>query len=249
MRGCITFACAALLGAAPASAATIMLEAEGAEHSAGLNLGMFLGEGVYAARFLLDRAARPGTMLTFIHGVSYDFYGVADGIHYGGNDVPTFRDHAFTGTAFSAILKVQRPYRLVTHWGGDIGDVEERGFYYLEAVYGDFYFASPGPVRLDYAFDRISAVPEPSSWAILIAGFGLAGWSLRRRRTRPALPQPPKFAKTAFRKEQWWENSAYMPGNGFGPCGCGWDSRSRSWLRASAYPTAISASWSMTTGQ
>ena len=198
MRGCITFACAALLGAMPAPAATIMLEAEGTEHSAGFNLDMFLGEGVYAARFLLDRAAQPGTMLTFIRGVSYDFYGVADGIHYGGNDVPTFQDHAFTGTAFSAIVKVQRPYRLVTHWGGDVGDVEERGFYYLEAVYGDFYFAGPGPVRLDYAFERISEVPEPSSWAMLVAGFGLVGWSLRRLRMRRALPEPRIFAKLLF---------------------------------------------------
>lgn len=215
MKGWITFACAALLGAAPAPAATIMLQAEGVEHSAGFNLGMFLGEGVYAARFLLDRAAQPGTMLTFIHGVSYDFYGVADGIHYGGNDVPTFRDHAFTGTAFSAILKVQRPYRLVTHWGGDVGDVEERGFYYLDAVYGDFYFAGPGPVRLDYAFERISEVPEPSSWAMLIAGFGLAGWSLRRR-THGALPQSRIFAKLLFARSSGGKTALICRGTASG---------------------------------
>lgn len=219
MRGCSIFACAALFGAAPASAATIMLEAEGAEHSAGFNLGIFLGEGVYVAHFLLDRVAQPGTMLTFIYSVSYDFYGVADGNHYGGNDVPTFWDHAFTGTAFSRILRVQRPYRLVSNWGGDIGEIEERGLYYLDAVYGDFYFADPGPVRLDYMFERISPVPEPSSWAMMIAGFGLAGWHLRRRRTRRALPEQPIFAKLPFAKEQWWENSVYMQENGFGHCG------------------------------
>ena len=198
VRGCLIFTCAALFGAAPASAATVMLEAEGAEHSAGFNHGIFLGEGVYAARFRLDRAAQPGSMLTFIHNVSYDFYGVADGIHYGGNDVPTFRDHAFTGAAFSVILKVQRPYRQVTHWGGDIGDIEERGHFYLDAVYGDLYFADPGPVRLDYMFERVSEVPEPSSWAMLVAGFGFAGWFLRRRRTRRALPEAPLFAKLLF---------------------------------------------------
>jgi hypothetical protein len=32
----------------------------------------------------------------------------------------------------------------------------------------------------------IGAVPEPASWAMMIAGFGIAGASLRRRRTRPA---------------------------------------------------------------
>jgi hypothetical protein len=33
-----------------------------------------------------------------------------------------------------------------------------------------------------YAFDFIlGAVPEPSSWAMMLSGFGLIGWSLRRR--------------------------------------------------------------------
>lgn len=32
-----------------------------------------------------------------------------------------------------------------------------------------------------------TAVPEPSTWALLIAGFGLAGASLRRRRAGPSL--------------------------------------------------------------
>jgi hypothetical protein len=199
MRGCTIFACAALFGAAPASAATIMLEPEGAGHSAGFNLGMFLGEGVYA-----------GSVLTFIYNVSYDFYGVADGNHYGGNDVPTFWDHAFTGTAFSRILKVQRPYRLVSNWGGEIGDIEERGLYYLDAVYGDFTFVNAGPVRLDYTFERISEVPEPSSWAMLIAGFGLAGWHLRRRRARWALPGQSIFAKLPFAKDSSGGQAAFI---------------------------------------
>jgi hypothetical protein len=34
---------------------------------------------------------------------------------------------------------------------------------------------------LDYT---IAAVPEPSSWALLIAGFGLTGLMARRRRPR-----------------------------------------------------------------
>jgi len=32
-------------------------------------------------------------------------------------------------------------------------------------------------------FLRPAAVPEPATWALLIAGFGLAGASLRRRRS------------------------------------------------------------------
>ncbi len=33
--------------------------------------------------------------------------------------------------------------------------------------------------------DNVAVVPEPSSWALMIAGFGLAGAALRRRSARP----------------------------------------------------------------
>ena len=33
---------------------------------------------------------------------------------------------------------------------------------------------------------REAAVPEPASWALMIAGFGLTGAALRRRRYRTA---------------------------------------------------------------
>jgi hypothetical protein len=43
----------------------------------------------------------------------------------------------------------------------------------------------------DFALDKISliasTVPEPEAWALMIAGFGLAGMALRVRRSRPAL--------------------------------------------------------------
>jgi hypothetical protein len=32
------------------------------------------------------------------------------------------------------------------------------------------------------------AVPEPSSWALLITGFGLTGFALRRRRSLATMP-------------------------------------------------------------
>jgi PEP-CTERM motif len=48
------------------------------------------------------------------------------------------------------------------------------------------FFADSGTLALDNVsvtlVDQISAVPEPASWAMLIAGFGLAGATMRRRR-------------------------------------------------------------------
>lgn len=41
--------------------------------------------------------------------------------------------------------------------------------------------------RITYTYDPVAApVPEPASWALMIAGFGLAGVALRRRRIRIA---------------------------------------------------------------
>ncbi|WP_309642892.1 PEPxxWA-CTERM sorting domain-containing protein [Phenylobacterium sp.] len=44
------------------------------------------------------------------------------------------------------------------------------------------YESTPGT---DLALGEISAVPEPSAWALMIVGFGLTGFALRRRRSAP----------------------------------------------------------------
>ena len=183
----------ALLGLAaanPLPAATIILHPEETDHHAGFNLNLFLGTGVYAARFAFDRPVQPGSLLTFIHNASYDFYGMADGVHYGGDDVPAYWDHALFGRNFSTLLRVERPYRLLQNWGGDIGDVEERGLYYLDAAYGDLYFPTAAPVRMDYGFVRVGEVPEPSSWAMLITGFAVIGAALRLKRRAVGESEP-----------------------------------------------------------
>ena len=52
----------------------------------------------------------------------------------------------------------------------------------LRLYYWDTFTAdNTGSVAAD-----ISLVPEPAAWAVMIAGFGLAGAALRRRRTVPA---------------------------------------------------------------
>lgn len=73
-------------------------------------------------------------------------------------------------------------------------DIQEGTLLYEEVKFDDPYFGFYAE-DLDYAaFDytltvtRISAVPEPGTWALVICGFGLAGSALRssRRRMRPA---------------------------------------------------------------
>ena len=54
-------------------------------------------------------------------------------------------------------------------------------------IWEDAYFFYPGPFftgSFDPASVRIAYVPEPASWALMIAGFGLTGAALRRRKVR-----------------------------------------------------------------
>ncbi|HEV2365045.1 MAG TPA: FxDxF family PEP-CTERM protein [Caulobacteraceae bacterium] len=46
---------------------------------------------------------------------------------------------------------------------------------------GNYYLEIKAPASGTIS-GGVSAVPEPSAWAMLIAGFGLAGYALRRRR-------------------------------------------------------------------
>lgn len=177
----VLLALAGLAVAAPASAATtILITPDESYHDAYIARETYLDTGVYLARFAFDQPVVAGR-LTFIHGRTYDFWGAEDGEHYGGNDVPLYRDDEFAGKLFTTIIRVERPYLRLHHWSG-IGEIEEYGYYYLEATLGDFVFADAEPVRLDYSFQRLSAVPEPAIWAMLIMGFGAVGWTMRRRR-------------------------------------------------------------------
>ena len=53
------------------------------------------------------------------------------------------------------------------------------------------FYSNSGTVGFDNiefgALSAVNAVPEPASWALMIAGFGLAGAAARRRRERPAV--------------------------------------------------------------
>jgi hypothetical protein len=73
--------------------------------------------------------------------------------------------------------------------GAGVGDSDDRTF-----AFGDFRISgwlNPGEryeVQLTRLFmtARAAVVPEPATWAMLIAGFGLVGGALRRRRALEA---------------------------------------------------------------
>lgn len=72
---------------------------------------------------------------------------------------------------------------------GSADTVADTGFGCTDGSYGDL----AGSVRVSFyaaeirAYIAAAAVPEPTSWAMMIAGFGVAGAAVRRRRTSVAL--------------------------------------------------------------
>jgi hypothetical protein len=55
---------------------------------------------------------------------------------------------------------------------------------------GQFRLRTAGMGPLGFSFDNLvlQTVPEPATWAMMIAGFGMAGVAMRRGRSRSALP-------------------------------------------------------------
>ena len=106
-------------------------------------------------------------------------YRVSDGAHVGGSDVRFSDDFGFTGVA--------------VHWRGLLNgltqseDFVKSGIRYVyTSTYRNEIFArfdTDGPVAWTLTIDslRISATPEPSTWAMLVTGFAGLGASLRLR--------------------------------------------------------------------
>jgi uncharacterized protein (TIGR03118 family) len=51
------------------------------------------------------------------------------------------------------------------------------------------YFTAGLNGEADGLFGSLSAVPEPSSWGLMLIGFGAVGWAMRRKRSGGQLPQ------------------------------------------------------------
>lgn len=133
--------------------------------------------GQYRFSLLLSRTVATATILTYDH-TSFVYEEWWPGHYWSGGDdyvleqVMTtasntnFITGTFTGTGYRAELTSNSRYR---EW------------FTSRPIFA--YLTVPIDGRLDYTATISGPVPEPATWLVLVAGFGLVGAALRRRRT------------------------------------------------------------------
>jgi hypothetical protein len=163
-----------------ASLAIVLASFGSAAHSAPL---LFTLEGSRNAVFQLDSMPTPDSftsLQTNFNNVSGNFGGVdtvASLINFGTTD----------GIFSAAALNILAPGLGFTQFSGDLlfggttaNPIFTPGVYHLNNP----FFGGPATLTISEAGGAASAVPEPASWAMLVAGFGLMGTAARRRRSR-----------------------------------------------------------------
>lgn len=176
------------LAAAPASAAVAILE----------SITPVEGGYFWEYRITLgpDEGLRAGDKL-----VIFDFAGYVPGSIVGAAN--TIASVEFTSLPFVTPGESDDPGILNLVWtydgpdfqvsGGPFDAITQGGFGAV-SIYGRSVIdaftsvttknnppATAGTVLVQGGFTQVPAIPEPASWALMIAGFGLVGLSLRRR--------------------------------------------------------------------
>jgi len=181
-------ALATMLAATPASAMKVVLTGDatmyyggGGTYFAGLPVpwptGGFLQGTKYTASITLSRPAL-SVQLSYHENACFVAY---DGIGGFGSDC---LDNWFlvgasnSRTAFGSFVTGKDYSDVFINDDGYEQGIEE--FYDVDSGIFDNEFASDDPVG--YRIVLYDSVPEPASWAMMIAGFGLVGGGLRTRR-------------------------------------------------------------------
>lgn len=116
-------------------------------------------------------------MLTIGGELRYTYYSIEPWGETGGNEEPWWRYYEIG----KARADGQFQFRFNPVKDRTAGNNLYRSWDSYDTHYIDLDFGSAGPVDYTFTVYRASAVPEPSVWALLVAGFGFAGAALRRR--------------------------------------------------------------------
>ena len=161
------------------------------------------GFGTGEVEFRITTSSDVGIKLFTAHEYNYEDYEVlSDGSLYylGGNDFPIWHEETTFGRSLVWTLKV-RPSRVLPYGGLSQFGGKTREFIYYDDIDWqiDFQPASLGQAfdyQVTISFERGASLPdadwvrnplpEPSTWAFMIFGFGAVGAVLRRREVQTA---------------------------------------------------------------
>jgi hypothetical protein len=184
-------AAAAVIGAAPVSAAPVIINVSGTAGSAGaytgtLNLDVDNGM-VTAATGTLSIAgltdAQLGLVTTSTPGNNPDQaprypigFRANDGTDLIGADLNYPLDQGGLLFTVGSDTPVRGEYPLINFYNNGTNDV----VLFTGLVNGTEYYAQSGSLNITEASS--GAVPEPASWAMMILGVGAVGYAMRRRK-------------------------------------------------------------------
>ena len=135
----------------------------------------------------------PFLALAAIRETKYNAFDKITGEYLYGNEIPVYFSLVFRNGVFEdGGIGFNHKFRnnTLSYWArltkfdsedGCLGDTSvrcEQVTYFTDAT------VTTGGQPVTVRISRISAVPEPASWALMIAGFGLVGTSLRRARNK-----------------------------------------------------------------
>ena len=137
-----------------------------------------LGTGRYRVVMNFDQPVTDAYVF-ILNNLSYNFYDPADPTEYlGGNDVEyyseEYRDVVPSTLTFR--FSVDRPYDVCGPWEC------ESGVYSVSAIEYGFHAQSSTAYSIDVQY--LGAVPEPSTWALMILAFLGLGVAMRKHGAR-----------------------------------------------------------------
>lgn len=165
----------ALLACQPAAAVTVMGTSQSGSYLNGIGVGQGYGAGLYEISYIADAPIsaiielyieRRLHILDAKSGTQISTHGSGDTTHSFITDAESVWSHVF---------RVDDPFSV--HYSNN--EIWRYSFSVKPTVYISNY--TGGPVNYTISLAYIQAVPEPAAWAMMIAGFGLAGMTLRRR--------------------------------------------------------------------
>jgi hypothetical protein len=134
--------------------------------------------GDYSARFQLDSSPRPDEAVPGNGFVLWDVEGTFPGSIFDVADLTFFNGGLGGGLE---IYDFYGANALLSTDGPQLYSGSENAPTFLTGTYALTQFNGSGTYSLTISNPAVAAVPEPATWAMMFAGFGMVGFAMRRR--------------------------------------------------------------------